>query len=90
MLKGYFYSNNDDCNKEHISEKVLLPVGLEECKIWLEHLKAIVENHKRGAKKFKAAEVKESWCARHLCRSSNSYGLHVIFTMHGITCHVKV
>ena len=30
----------------------MLPV--EECKIWLEHLKTIVENHTRGAKKAAA------------------------------------
>ena len=48
MLKRYF-SNDNGYTVECISEKVLLPV--EECKIWLEHLKTIVENRKRGAKK---------------------------------------
>ena len=46
MLKGYF--KNDDCKYQ----RRLLTV--EECKIWLEHLKTIVENRKRHTKKAAA------------------------------------
>ena len=51
MLKEYF-NNYNEYTIECISKNVLLPV--EECKIWLEHLKTIVENRKRGAKKAAA------------------------------------
>ena len=55
MLKGYL--NNDNYNIEHISEKVLLPVQVEKCKLWLEHLKTIVEKRCYCNKKVKEKKL---------------------------------
>ena len=51
MLKRYF-SDDDGHTMEYLSEKVLLPI--EGCKIWLEHLRTVLENRKRGAQKAAA------------------------------------
>lgn len=51
VLKEFFNNDNGE-TIESISKKVLLQV--EESKMWLEHLKGIVENRKRGAKKAAA------------------------------------
>ena len=76
MLKGYFSNYNDD-TIECISEKVLLPV--EECKIWLEHLKTIVENHKRGAKKVPATRKSKKI---ELISASNEAATHAEMDLH--------
>ena len=51
VLKQFFNNANGE-TIESISKMVLLPV--EESKMWLEHLKSVVENQKRGAKKAAA------------------------------------